>query len=128
MSWRQTKIFRKRFTNEMSLQNIKERKSPHKILPKTSKFGINLFNFSKYYLFFFLYSFVMYSSKSRYGAKRRNEKQRSDAEKRKQSTRILKKKKKDNYGEKQKHAVHERRINAHKYKSSNRQIAQIKDK
>lgn len=39
MSWRRTNIFRKRFTNEMPLQNIKEKSwSAHKILPKTSTF------------------------------------------------------------------------------------------
>ena len=35
---------RKGFTNEMSLENIKENQLSHKILPKTSKlFGINHF-------------------------------------------------------------------------------------
>lgn len=47
MSWRRTNIFRKRFTNEMSLQNIKERKvgCHTKYYQKhLNLFGINLFS------------------------------------------------------------------------------------
>lgn len=38
----------------MSLQNFKERKNPHKILPKTSKFGINFEQILTFFSFFTL--------------------------------------------------------------------------
>lgn len=63
MSWRRTNIFlEKDFTNEMSLQNIKEKKSwlSHKILPKTSKFvwyqPFSTLNNNNFFFFFFLLS------------------------------------------------------------------------
>lgn len=65
MSWRRTNIFRKRFTNEMSLQNIKERKkkrSRHtKYYQKTSKFvwyqPFSALNNSNFFSPFFSFSF-----------------------------------------------------------------------
>lgn len=139
MSWRRTNIFRKRFTNEMSLQNIKEKKvgCHTKYYQKTSKFCLvsTFFNFKQIVtLFCFLLLFVLYFfffQKTHYGAKRRkkrrNEQQWSDVEKIKPKHKEQRRKK-QHYGEKLKHAVHNLRINAHKYKSSKRQILQIKDK
>lgn len=48
--------------------------------------------------------------------------------KRKTEAQRVKKKEKQHYGKKLKHAVHNLGINAHKYESSKRQILQIKDK
>lgn len=111
MSWRRTNIFRKRFTNEMSLQNIKERKkkrSRHtKYYQKTSKFvwyqpfsALNnsnffspFFSFSFFFVLFFCFLLLLFvdfffSPKTRYGAerkenRRRNEQRWSDIERQK---------------------------------------------
>lgn len=66
MSWRRTNIFRKRFTNEMSLQNIKERKvgCHTKYYQKhLNLFGINLFNFKQIVTFFafFFFCYLFFS-------------------------------------------------------------------
>lgn len=48
--------------------------------------------------------------------------------KRKEKHKRVKKREKQHYGKKLKHAVHNLRINAHKYEISKKQILQIKDK
>lgn len=128
MSRRRRNIFRKRFTNEMSLQNIKEIKvgSHTKYYQKhLNLFGINLFQ--QYWLFWFLLLYFFSKRKTHYGVKRRrNAQQLPDVEKKTEAQRVKERSSTTAKNWNMLYTTSES-THTHKYKSSKRQKLQIKD-